>query len=136
MLYPAQTELCILFWSTTCTTKQCSSLSLSLSNPTISYSKIPPTVTTQSNCKQVETRYRKYRTFRHYLEFFKKIMARFLVHIQNYYPTDSNPRRLPNIWERKILRRICGPVRVNNIWKNRTNNELRDLYGENQILFH
>ena len=32
------------------------------------------------------------------------------------------------IWERKILRRVHGPVVEQGMWKIRTNQELRELY--------
>jgi hypothetical protein len=33
-----------------------------------------------------------------------------------------------NIWERKILRKIFGPVQEGGIWRKRTNKELYDMY--------
>ena len=33
-----------------------------------------------------------------------------------------------NAWERKILRKIYGPVHEQNTWTIRTNQELRDLH--------
>jgi hypothetical protein len=35
-----------------------------------------------------------------------------------------------NIWERKVLRRIFGPVNDRGIWRVRSNKELVDLYEE------
>jgi hypothetical protein len=35
-----------------------------------------------------------------------------------------------NIWERKVLRRIFGPVDDRGIWRIRSNKELADLYEE------
>ena len=35
------------------------------------------------------------------------------------------------IWERKIMRKIFGPVRVNSAWKIRTNQGWMDVYGKN-----
>jgi hypothetical protein len=33
-------------------------------------------------------------------------------------------------WEREILRRVCGPVIEQGIWRIRTNQELRELYKD------
>lgn len=38
------------------------------------------------------------------------------------------------IWERKVLRRIFGPVCENGIWRRRSNEELRNLYGQPDIV--
>ena len=37
-------------------------------------------------------------------------------------------------WERKILRRIFDPVNEQGFWRIRTNQELRDLYNDNDII--
>jgi hypothetical protein len=37
-------------------------------------------------------------------------------------------------WERKVLRKICGPVYDNGIWRIRTNKELTALYQELDIV--
>ena len=37
-------------------------------------------------------------------------------------------------WEGKILRRICGPVAEQGIWRIRTNQELRELYKDLDIV--
>jgi hypothetical protein len=37
-------------------------------------------------------------------------------------------------WERKVLRCICGPVVEQGVWSNRTNQELRDLYNDLDIV--
>jgi len=41
--------------------------------------------------------------------------------------TEMDMERLSS-WEREILRRICGPVIEQGIWRIRTNQELRELY--------
>jgi len=38
------------------------------------------------------------------------------------------------IWERKVLRKIFGPICVAGYWKSRTNEEVRQLYGELDIV--
>ena len=37
-----------------------------------------------------------------------------------------NMRRL-NTWEKKILKRVCGPMVDQGIWRRRSNQELREL---------
>ena len=43
--------------------------------------------------------------------------------------TEMDVTRL-DMWERKILRRIQGPVVVQGMWRIRTNQELRELYKD------
>ena len=38
------------------------------------------------------------------------------------------------IWERKVLRKIFGPICVAGYWESRTNEEVRQLYGELDIV--
>jgi len=38
------------------------------------------------------------------------------------------------IWERKVLRKIFGPICVAGYWRSRTNEEVRQLYGELDIV--
>jgi hypothetical protein len=38
------------------------------------------------------------------------------------------------IWERKILRKILGPVKEIVVWSTRTNQELMDLYREPGVM--
>jgi hypothetical protein len=42
----------------------------------------------------------------------------------------ANDERSLRTWERKVLRKICGPVYGNGIWRIRTNKELMALYQE------
>jgi hypothetical protein len=39
-----------------------------------------------------------------------------------------------NTWEKKILRRICGPMVDQGIWRIRTNQELRELHKDLDIV--
>jgi hypothetical protein len=41
--------------------------------------------------------------------------------------TEKDKTRL-NMWERKILRKVYGPVTKQGVWRIRRNEELRDLY--------
>ena len=38
------------------------------------------------------------------------------------------------IWERKVLRKIFGPICVAGYWRSRKNEEVRQLYGELDIV--
>ena len=38
------------------------------------------------------------------------------------------------VWERKIMRRIFGPVTENGVWRNSSNEELMKLYRETDII--
>ena len=38
------------------------------------------------------------------------------------------------IWERKILRKIYGPVKDNGTWRIRTNQKIYDLYKDKNIV--
>lgn len=39
-----------------------------------------------------------------------------------------------NAWERKILRKVYGPIQERNTWRIRTNQELRELYRDPDIV--
>jgi hypothetical protein len=39
-----------------------------------------------------------------------------------------------HIWERKVLRKIFGPICVAGSWKRRTNEEVKQLYGKLDIV--
>jgi hypothetical protein len=41
--------------------------------------------------------------------------------------TEKDKTRL-NMWERKILRKVYGPVMEQGVWRIRRNEELRELY--------
>ena len=38
-----------------------------------------------------------------------------------------------NTWERKVLKRIFGPVNESGVWRTRTNKELSDLWQETDL---
>jgi hypothetical protein len=42
----------------------------------------------------------------------------------------ANDEKILRIWERKVLRKIFGPICVAGYWRSRTNEEVRQLYGE------
>jgi uncharacterized circularly permuted ATP-grasp superfamily protein len=47
--------------------------------------------------------------------------------------TKENERSL-NTWERKIMRKTYSPINEGGQWRIRTNAELQDLYGEQDLV--
>jgi hypothetical protein len=48
--------------------------------------------------------------------------------------TLPTPEQVLNMFERKILRRICGPTQEKGCWRPRWNNEIYSLYNEPNIV--
>ena len=46
----------------------------------------------------------------------------------------ANDEKNLRIWERKVLRKILGPICVAGYWRSRTNEEVRQFYGELDIV--
>jgi hypothetical protein len=46
----------------------------------------------------------------------------------------ANDEKNLSIWERKVLRKIFGPICVARNWRRRTNEEVKQLYGELDIV--
>ena len=46
----------------------------------------------------------------------------------------ANDEKNLRIWERKVLRKISGPICAAGYWRSRTNEEVRQLYGELDIV--
>jgi hypothetical protein len=42
----------------------------------------------------------------------------------------ANDEKNLRIWERKVMRKIFGPICVAGYWRSRTDDEVRQLYGE------
>ena len=42
----------------------------------------------------------------------------------------ANDEKNLRIWERKVLRKIFGPICIAGYWRSRTEEEVRQLYGE------
>lgn len=49
------------------------------------------------------------------------------------YSTEANDKRL-RTWERRVLRRIFGPVRQDDVFRARTNTELKKNFSEPNIV--
>jgi len=46
----------------------------------------------------------------------------------------ANDEKNLRIWERKVLKKIFGPICVAGYWRSRRNEEVRQLYGELDIV--
>ena len=46
----------------------------------------------------------------------------------------ANDEKKLRIWKRKVMRKIFGPICVAGYWRSRTNGEVRQLYGELDIV--
>jgi len=46
----------------------------------------------------------------------------------------ANDEKNLRIWERKVLRKIFGPICVSEYWRSRRNKEVRQLHGELDIV--
>ena len=57
---------------------------------------------------------------------------------QDWFLASWNVRSLASsmlaIWERKILRKIYGPTKDRGTWRIRTNQEIYDLYKDNDVV--
>jgi len=52
---------------------------------------------------------------------------------ETWLVTEMDMKRL-NIWERKILKRVYGPVAEQGVWITRTNQELREVHVDLDIV--
>ena len=50
--------------------------------------------------------------------------------------TDSDDEKMLDLFERKVLRMMYGPVCIEGEWRTRCNHELYLLYGEKKIFKH
>jgi len=57
-----------------------------------------------------------------------------VVHKSETQLKDEMDMQRLNTWERKIFRKINGPVAEQGIWRIRTNQELRELYKDLDIV--
>ncbi|RZF38840.1 hypothetical protein LSTR_LSTR013781 [Laodelphax striatellus] len=68
------------------------------------------------------------------IEIYNTIIKPVCVYGAETWVLTKKDEDLLNTWERKILRRIYGPVNIDGEWRIRTNQELRDLYKKSQIV--
>ena len=52
---------------------------------------------------------------------------------ETWTTTDKQENKL-NAYERKMLRKICGPIKENDVWRIRMNRELGELFGDETIV--
>jgi len=68
------------------------------------------------------------------IRMYKTIIRRVLLHGSEAWCLTANDEKNLRIWERKVLRKIFGPICVAGYWRCRTNEEVRQLYGELDIV--
>jgi hypothetical protein len=57
-----------------------------------------------------------------------------LTYASETWAIAKTEERLLELFERKILRRILGPIRENGEWRKSFNRELYDLYGDSSVI--
>jgi hypothetical protein len=61
---------------------------------------------------------------------YKTLIRPILIYGSESWPPSTKDENLPQIFERRILRRIYDPINEGGIWRIRYNNELCKLYNE------
>jgi hypothetical protein len=64
---------------------------------------------------------------------YKVIVGPVLSYASETWPLSRLDERLLSIFERRILRYICGPVEQNGTWRRRYNHDLYKLFNEPDI---
>jgi len=64
------------------------------------------------------------------LRIYKTITRPVVLYGSEAWCLTANGEKNLRIWERKVLRKIFGPICVAGYWRSRTNEEERQLYGE------
>ena len=64
---------------------------------------------------------------------YKTIIRPVVLYGSEAWCLTANDETILRIWERKVLRKISGPICVAGYWRSRTN-EVRQLYGELDIV--
>ena len=65
---------------------------------------------------------------------FKTLIRAVVLYSSEARCLTANDEKNVHIWERKVLRKIFGPICVAGYWRGRTNEEVRQLYGELDIV--
>lgn len=65
---------------------------------------------------------------------YKTIFKPIVMYGSDIWTETTNKERRLNVWERKVLRKIYGPVRKVNEWRMRTNQELKSLHRETDLV--
>ena len=64
----------------------------------------------------------------------KTVMRPVMLYGSEAWCLTANDEKNLRLWERKVLRKIFGPICVAGYWRSRTNEEVRQLYGELDIV--
>jgi hypothetical protein len=68
------------------------------------------------------------------LNIYKTLVRPVLTYASETWAIAKTEERLLELFERKILRRILGPICENGEWRKRFNRELYDLYGDSSVI--
>ena len=68
------------------------------------------------------------------IKIYKAIIKPVVTYGAETWSLTNNDERLLLIWERKILRKIFGPINDNGAWRIRTNKELQNMYKAPDII--
>jgi len=68
------------------------------------------------------------------IRMYETIIRPVLLYGSEAWCLTANDEKNLRIWERKVLRKIFGSICVAGYWRSRTNEELRQLYGELDIV--
>ena len=68
------------------------------------------------------------------LNIYKTMIRPIVMYGSETWPITKAEGQLIDVWERKVLHRIFGPIYDGNMWRIRTNEELYDLYGEANLV--
>jgi len=56
------------------------------------------------------------------------------LYVSEQWCLTAHDEKILLIWERKVVRKIFGPICVAGYWRSRTNEEVKHLYGELDIV--
>lgn len=68
------------------------------------------------------------------LRLYKTIIRPIVMYGSETWPLATKHESTISCFERKILRAICGPIHENDVWRIRTNRELKDIFGSETII--
>lgn len=68
------------------------------------------------------------------LTIYKAIIRPVVTYGSETWVISAKHEKALGVWERKILRRIYGPVCEEGVWRSRYNRELRQLYGDTDLV--
>ena len=68
------------------------------------------------------------------IRMYKTVIRPVVLYGSEAWCLTANDEKNLRIWERKVLRKIFAPICVAGYWRSRTNEEVRQLYGELDIV--